>query len=99
MGIPALPITNCTVLGKMLVESAIFFQASAAELVGAEGEKLQFLTAAASNGRISATALIEANADIRGTVCCLADLENAILAKIAAGTSLICHGCCPGPDM
>lgn len=95
MGIPALPITNSSVLGKMLVESAIFFQASAAEIVGAEGEKLQFLTKAASNGKITPTALIEANGDVKDTICCLAGLENAILAKIAAGTSLICHGFCP----
>lgn len=95
MGIPALPITNCTVLGKMLIESAIFLQASTAELVGAEGQKIQFLTRAASNGTITATALIEANGDVKDTICCLAGLENSILAKIAAGTSFICHGCCP----
>lgn len=92
MGIPALTITNPSVLGKMLVESAAFFEASSAELIGAEGHKLQVLVAAASNGVIPIGALTTANAAIRDTVCCLNGLENAILAKIAAGTGLIKRG-------
>lgn len=98
MGIPSLPITNSSVLGKMLVESAIFFQASAAELVGAEGEKLQFLVRAASNNMITPTLLAQVNSDIKDTICCLAGLENAILEKIEAGTSLINNGF-SGPDL
>lgn len=92
MGIPALTITNPSVLGKMLVESAAFFEASAAELVGAEGEKLQLLVAAASNGAIPFAALTSANNSIRDTVCCLNGLENAILQKIAAGIDLVRNG-------
>lgn len=92
MGIPALTITSPTVLGKMLVESAVFFEASAAELIGAEGEKLQLLVAAASNGEIPVTALTTVNNAIRDTVCCLSDLEDAILQKIAAGTGLVNRG-------
>lgn len=92
MGIPALTVTNPSVLGKMLIESAAFFEASSAELIGAEGHKLQVLVAAASNNQIPVTALTTANNAIRDTVCCLADLENAILRKIAAGTGLIKKG-------
>lgn len=98
MGIPSLPITNSSVLGKMLVESAIFFQASVAELVGAEGEKLQFFVRAASNNKVTPTLLAQVNSDIKDTICCLAGLENAILEKIAAGTSLINNGF-NGPDL
>lgn len=92
MGIPALTVTSPSVLGKMLVESAAFFEASTAELIGAEGKKLQLLVAAASNRQIPVNALTTANNAIRDTVCCLSDLENAILAKIAAGTGLIKRG-------
>lgn len=95
MTIPALTATSPTVLGKMLVESAILFEASAAELVAAEGEKLQLLVRAASatpTPRITTTELINANESIRDTICCLRGLENAILDKIAAGTSLINNG-------
>lgn len=92
MGIPALTITSPSVLGKMLIESAAFFEASTAELIGAEGEKLQLLVAAASNGVIPVTALTTVNNAIRDTICCLSDLEDAILRKIAAGTSLIRNG-------
>lgn len=92
MGIPALTITSPSVLGKMLVESAVFFEASAAELIGAEGEKLQVLVAAASNGVIPVSALTTINAGIRDIVLGLSGLENAILSKIAAGTGLIRRG-------
>jgi hypothetical protein len=92
MGIPALTITNPSVLGKMLVESAIFFEASAAELIGAEGQKLQALVAAATGRRIPVTTLIGVNEDIADVVCCLSGIENAILRKIAAGTHLIRRG-------
>lgn len=92
MGIPALTITNPSTLGKMLVESAIFFEASAAELIGAEGQKLQVLVAAATHGSLPIAALTAAENAVRDTVCCLSDLENAILRKIAAGTGLIRRG-------
>jgi hypothetical protein len=92
MGIPALTITSPTTLGKMLVESAIFFEASAAELVGAEGEKLQLLVGAASTGALPITTLVSAEEAVRDTICCLSDLENAILRKIAAGTGLVNRG-------
>lgn len=92
MGIPALTITSPSVLGKMLIESAAFFEASTAELIGAEGKKLQLLVASASNGVIPVTALTTVNNAIRDTVCCLSDLEDAILRKIAAGTGLVKRG-------
>lgn len=92
MGIPALTITSPSVLGKMLIESAAFFEASTAELIGAEGQKLQLLVASASNGVIPVTALTTVNNAIRDTVCCLSDLEDAILRKIAAGTGLVKRG-------
>jgi hypothetical protein len=76
----------------MMVESAVFFEASTAELIGAEGEKLQLLVAAASNGVIPVSVLPEVNEAIRDTICCLSDLEDAILRKIAAGTGLVNRG-------
>ncbi len=94
MSIPALTATSPSVLGKMLVESAILFEAGAAELVAAEGEKLQFLIRVASSPsrRFTPTQLVAANQSVRDTICCLGGLESAILNKIAAGTSLIKRG-------
>lgn len=94
MSIPALTATSPSVLGKMLVESAILFEAGAAVLVAAEGEKLRFLIRVASSPsrRFTPTQLVTANQGIRDTICCLGGLENAILNKIAAGTSLIRRG-------
>ena len=40
MGIPSLTTTASSILGFMLVESAAYFQAGSAELIGAEGDKI-----------------------------------------------------------
>lgn len=88
MGIPALDITARTTLGAKLVLSAAYFEAGAAELIGAEGLKLQKLAAAASEGFITVTSLTSVNREIMLTMSALSNLENAILRKIEAGTHL-----------
>lgn len=88
MGIPNLAVTAHTTLGAKLVLSSAFFQASAAELIGAEGAKLQKLIAAVSEGVIAITALTTVNREIKETVGALSSLEGKILQKIAAGTHL-----------
>lgn len=87
MGIPALTITEGTTLGGMLVEAAAYFQAGTAELIGAEGDKLQAL-AGAAGGSVSYTLLMTANEQVKLTMSALSNLESAILSKIAAGTHL-----------
>jgi len=57
MGIPALNITAQTTLGAKLVLSSAYFDASAAEIIGAEGHKLQTIIAAYSAGSLSIDAL------------------------------------------
>lgn len=91
MGIPSLSITSNVTLGKMLIESAAMFEASAAELIGAEGQKIQRLVAATGTNRVSTSNLMFTNGQVRDLVCCLKDLENAILGKVAAGVSLVNH--------
>lgn len=91
MGIPSLDITTPSYLGAMLVQASAYFQAGAAELIGAEGDKLQALVAAAG-GSVSYTLLMTANSQIALTMAALSNLEGAILQKIAAATHLHVSG-------
>lgn len=88
MGIPNLNTTTQTTLAAKIILSASYFQASTAELIGAEGAKLQRMITAASAGSISINALTTANKGIRSTIVALSTLENSIMQKIVAGTHL-----------
>lgn len=92
MGIPALNITAKTTLGAKIVLSAAYFEASSAEIIGAEGEKLQKIVAAYSAGSMSIAALTAVNRQVANMLGALSSLENAIVRKIAAGTSIYTHG-------
>lgn len=88
MGIPNLNQSARTTLGAKLVLSASYFEASAAELIGSEGAKLQKLLAGVSTGSVSVKALTTINKDIRYTLAALSTLEGAIVKKIGIGTTL-----------
>lgn len=92
MGIPALNVTAKTSLGAKLVLSAAYFEASTAEMIGAEGHKLQKIIAAYSSGSISINALTTVNRQIVTMVSALSMLESSILRKIAAGTGIYTRG-------
>ena len=83
MGIPSLTTTASSILGFMLVESAAYFQAGSAELIGAEGDKIQ---ATVNQGSVSEMTVI--NRKIGETMSALSNLEDNVLKKIAAGTHL-----------
>lgn len=83
-----LNITARTTLGAKLVLSSAYFQASSAELIGAEGEKLQTIAGGVSVGSLANQALTTANLSIRRTVEYLSGIEEQILKKINAGTTL-----------
>lgn len=89
MSIPSLTATSGTSLGAKLIQSAAYFETGAAELIAAEGEKLQKLVRAASNHSITFTTLYTTvNPSIRFTVSALSSLEASIMRKISAGTHL-----------
>lgn len=91
MGIPALSIYTAATLSDMLIQASAYFQASSAKLVSAEGEKLQALVAAVTAGGILTdgyTALSTINSKIQLTTAALANLEDAIMQKVAAGTQI-----------
>lgn len=88
MGLPNMNITAHSTLGARLVLSSAYFQAGSAELIGAEGAKLQKIIAAVSSGSLSVTALTTINRQITGMVTALSNLENAILEKIEQGIRL-----------
>ncbi|WP_027398933.1 hypothetical protein [Anaerovorax odorimutans] len=92
MGIPALNITAQTTLGAKLVLSAAYFEASSAEIIGAEGSKLQKIIAAYSAGSLSIDALTTVNRQISTMMSALSTLESTIVRKIAAGTSIYTSG-------
>ncbi|WP_324823954.1 hypothetical protein [Sinanaerobacter sp. ZZT-01] len=92
MGIPALNITAQTTLGAKLVLSSAYFDASAAEIIGAEGHKLQTIIAAYSAGSLSIDALTTVNSQISTMMSALSTLETSIMRKIAAGTSIYSSG-------
>lgn len=85
MSIPTLNVTARTTLGAMLVLSSAYFQAGSANLISAEGEKVQRLVASASGGSLGIHSLVASNGAVAGTVDLLHLLENQILTKIAAG--------------
>ena len=91
MGLPAMDITANTTLGAMLTLSAAFFQAGLATLVGAEGSKLDKITAAVLSGSLSSNAITTVNQQIVVTMAALSSLQSAIQQKIAAGTHLHEH--------
>lgn len=88
MGLPNMNLTARTTLGARLVLSSAYFQAGAAELIGAEGGKLQQVIAAVSSGSLSVNALTTVNRQISNMVIALSNLENAILTKIEQGIRL-----------
>jgi len=61
MGLPDMNITARTTLGARLVLASAYFQAGTAELIGAEGGKLQKIIAAVSSGSLSVNALTTVN--------------------------------------
>lgn len=89
MGIPALTThPNNTVLGAQIVQSSVFFQASAAELIGAEGSKLQKLISYYSTHTNLISTLTTTNRQIQLTMGALSTLESLIIKKIGIGTRI-----------
>jgi len=88
MSIPPLEITARTTLGAMLVLSSAYFQSGSAELIAAEGEKLQKIFAGVSSGSLSVYSLTTANNLTFSILDSLLKTENEILLKIAAGIQI-----------
>ncbi len=88
MGIPTLTVTNPTVLGDMLIESASYFQAATAKLVSGEGEKIQAVVSAYSYNN---TIMVDTNSNVQALISAISNFEGLILQKIAAGTLIHNH--------
>ncbi len=85
MGLPSLSVPNC--LGQNVVQSAALFEAGVAAIINTEAEKLQYLLAKC----VPTTVLINTNNQVKDIVCCLKDLENAIVTKIEIGKDMMNH--------
>lgn len=90
MALPFLDITARTTLGRRLQLSAAYFESGAAELIGAEADKLDALIAAYSANTTlgNLSSVTAANRSIKGVITALSNLEGAILRKISIATAL-----------
>lgn len=91
MGLPVLSPVSTTVLGNKVVLSAALFETSVAAVLNSEAEKLQFILASGREAlglESEINVLVRVNDQIRDVSCCLKDLEDAIVAKIAAGRQI-----------
>lgn len=88
MGIPTLSVTDPSVLGDMLIESASYFQAATAKLISGEGEKIQAVVSAYSGDN---TIMLAANSNVQALISAISNFEGLILQKIAAGTMIHNH--------